>query len=347
MNLYDAHNNWAVRPADERFPSLSALRNFLVARNVDSSDQVRDIRSSEFHCTNNNLGIFVDGTSATFTNWGFGQVSSALKVPRTFVGSLSPEVAATCLNDVVARNNGLTGPKNLLFRSDKIASVMGPNYGRVWDISVLDEIIESTKESPWHVPPARNSMGSDCSGLYASDRDMFVFMVNEDEKIEVGNALLSKGFFIWNSEVGDRSLGITTFLYNYVCGNHIVWGAEEVNELRIVHRRNAQERFSHEFLVALRQYTENKQLTDRIKDFVYATQKDRLLEGPEDLLNESLTKIFSESELKGAWNYSIDEGDDPQTKWGLVQGLTAFARQKTYAADRVDLERRAGALLVA
>ena len=31
-NLYDAHRQWALRPPDERFPSLEALRNFTEIR---------------------------------------------------------------------------------------------------------------------------------------------------------------------------------------------------------------------------------------------------------------------------------------------------------------------------
>ena len=36
------------------------------------------------------------------------------------------------------------------------------------------------------------------------------------------------GFFIWNSEVGRRSLGIQTFWFEALCANHVVWDAVEV-----------------------------------------------------------------------------------------------------------------------
>ena len=77
------------------------------------------------------------------------------------------------------------------------------------------------------------------AGLYASDRDVFMFLIDEDHPIEVRNERLSRGLFIWNSEVGKSSFGLTTFLYRYVCGNHIVWGAENVKEIRIRHSLNA------------------------------------------------------------------------------------------------------------
>jgi hypothetical protein len=86
------------------------------------------------------------------------------------------------------------------------------------------------------------------AGLYASDRDMFVFMVNERNPIEDGRGnRLSRGFFCWNSEVGDKSFGLMMFLYAHVCGNHIVWGADDVREVRIRHVGSANRRAWWEF----------------------------------------------------------------------------------------------------
>ncbi len=40
--------------------------------------------------------------------------------------------------------------------------------------------------------------------------------------------------------------------------------------------------------------------------------------------------------------YGIAEGNDVTTVWGMVQGLTAYARSSPYTSWRVNLERRAG-----
>ncbi len=50
--------------------------------------------------------------------------------------------------------------------------------------------------------------------LYASDRDMFVFLADEDRRIEVAGRSLARGFFVWNSEVGDKTLGAGFFLFD-------------------------------------------------------------------------------------------------------------------------------------
>src|SRR5205085_2211526 len=74
--------------------------------------------------------------------------------------------------------------------------------------------------------------------LFASDRDMFVFLADEDRRIEVpgrrngSGGSMARGFFVWNSEVGDKTLGLGFFLFDYVCCNRIVWGADQYTESR-------------------------------------------------------------------------------------------------------------------
>ena len=70
----------------------------------------------------------------------------------------------------------------------------------------------------------------DNTTLFASDRDMFVFLADEDNRIENPNrragrfGSFARGFFVWNSEVGKTTLGAGFFLFDYVCCNRIVWG---------------------------------------------------------------------------------------------------------------------------
>ncbi|GEM_PF-1000727 len=51
-------------------------------------------------------------------------------------------------------------------------------------------------------------------------------------------------------------------------GNHIVWGAEQVEELRIVHRKWAPERFSEQAMPMLNRFVESRGNNDRITDTV-------------------------------------------------------------------------------
>jgi hypothetical protein len=54
---------------------------------------------------------------------------------------------------------------------------------------------------------------------------------------------------------------------------------------------------------------------------------------------------FTKGEIETAWGYAASEGEDMRTTWGIVQGLTAYARNLPHIDKRMNLERRAGALL--
>lgn len=225
-NLYDAHHQWVTRPADERFASLDDLHDFVFNRRKGSSEERRNLKHIDVKLSpDGNLGVNGESPLAHFSNWSFGQLARAVGAPASYLRSLSPEMARDCLRYGL---NKADGDSKLLIRESangsgqpQAAAFTGPTYGRIWDTDVLSSLIEAVKDSGWRVPPARDNNESDNAGLYASDRDMFVFMVNDESPVEVGNARLGRGFFCWNSETGSCTFGLTTFLYNYVCGNHV------------------------------------------------------------------------------------------------------------------------------
>src|ERR1700732_5280902 len=85
--------------------------------------------------------------------------------------------------------------------------------------------------SPDFGPPQKAAFGgkndSGGTGLYAGEQDMFVFLIDPTGWAEIEGQAFAPGFFVWNSEVGKRSLGIQTFWFQAVCQNHIVWDAVE------------------------------------------------------------------------------------------------------------------------
>src|SRR4030095_12104206 len=63
------------------------------------------------------------------------------------------------------------------------------------------------------------------AGLYASDRDVFMFMIDGGSLLDAGpRAKLNRGFIVKNSEVGAGKMDLWTFIFNTVCGNNIIWG---------------------------------------------------------------------------------------------------------------------------
>ena len=57
---------------------------------------------------------------------------------------------------------------------------------------------------------------------------MFAFLIDDSAWVEIGGEQFAPGFFVWNSEVGRRTIGVETFWFQHVCANHVVWDAIEV-----------------------------------------------------------------------------------------------------------------------
>lgn len=349
--LVDAHKQWAKRPPDERFKTLDSLLEFTGKRKQRALEEVHNLRELRLHATHGG-GMFLNGhiPHAALTNWSFSQLCQAVKAPAGYLRSLSANMAVQCLEYGMGKNGG---EAKLLVRkvgaSDHDESGLGnclaaftsPTYGRIWDHDVVSELLEAVRGTNWHPPESK----SGSAGLYTSDRDMFVFLINDENPIEVGNARLGKGFFLWNSETGSATFGLTTFLYNYICGNHIVWGAEEVRELKIVHRTRALSRFYSEAIPVLNRFVENSNLDDRIKLTIERAMEDRIGDTLEEVSVSMKQLPFTRSEIAAAWNTGLAENENVATRWGLMQGITAYARRLPFADKRVSLERRAGTLL--
>jgi hypothetical protein len=349
-NLYEAHRQWASRPSDQRFHDLNALYNFTLARRATSTDRNVQIRELKVVALDSeDLAINSQIPKSTLTHWSFSQICSQTRTPAGYLRSLPAELAKECLQKSILRTGGNC---KLLLTADgaddghrTIGAITGPAYGRIWDADVVENLRKAVEGTTWHVPPARPAFGSDFSGLYASDRDMFAFLVNDEKPIEVGNARLGRGFFLWNSEVGSATLGLTTFLYNYVCGNHIVWDAEQVRDLRIIHRKSAPERFSEQAMPMLNRFVESRGNIASITDTVASAMKTPIGQTLEETQKWFKSKAFSQREVVAAWSTGIQEGEDVTTLWGMLQGFTAQARQYAHVDARVNLEWRAGQLL--
>ena len=349
-NLYDAHKQWASRPPDERFGNLESLLDFTGARKSGSNEEIRPLKGLRLYATHGGA-LTLNGSlqPSLLTNWAFSQLCQQISAPAGYLRTLPSEMAAQCLeyginlrgddSKILIRRNDAAQenkPQNM------IAAFTSPGYGRIWDYDAVEAILEAIEGSQWHTPPSKSEFNS---GIYASDRDMFVFLVSDENPVEVGNTKLARGFFCWNSETGSATFGLTTFLYSYICGNHIVWGAEQIEEFRIVHRNKALNRFYAEAIPFMNRFVDNRRLNETIKDTVAKAMESQI----GDSIDESFSRLkpfnFTKSEVERAWEYGIAEGEDVRTTWGLVQGLTAYARNMPHIDKRVNLERKAGTLL--
>lgn len=147
----------------------------------------------------------------------------------------------------------------------ELRAVTGPDYGRIWDHELVAAVMKTagngTGDTMWKVPGVLDwatmmhnpfvDITKDTTTLYASDRDVFLFLVDDTHPIEAGRPpngepdLYFRGFYCWNSEVGSKPLGIASFYLRAVHEPQPL-GAWKVSRKHIRHSKFAAQRFAHE-----------------------------------------------------------------------------------------------------
>jgi len=382
-NLYAASNQWATRPADERFWDLQGMYDQCHEYYKNRIEQTMMLRELRFEAdASNELYVNAKGGSMSMTNWGFKQLCGEFGAPAGYLSGLPSVLTSSVLNHHLDNHRSVNpvtvvGLKNN--GHEKFRFFNTPTYTRIWNYQIVQQLMEvCRKDAGWRVPPARPAMnggptriatktdvlrGRDNglsikigdhigpAGLYASDHDMFAFLVNEEHRIPDGtDAGLARGIFISNYEVPGYAFKVWRFLYRYVCGNHIVWGAENVATFRIIHVnvsfQLAWEAMSRELQGWLdRSSKEDETKIKRLQTYKLG-----------DDLEEVCDKIYAfrfgitRKQLELAYvkvqTETFDQDGDPCTPWGMVNGLTRLSQESPYADERTKLETAVGRLMM-
>jgi len=187
----------------------------------------------------------------------------------------------------------------------------------------------------------------DTTTLYASDRDVFLFLVDNTHPIEADAWRTDpyfRGFYCWNSEVGSKTLGIASFYLRAVCMNRNLWGVENFEEITIRHSKFAAQRFAHEAAPALTSFA-NSSPAPFIAG-IKAARERIVARSDEDRESFLRKRGFSKSETaKIIETVLSEEHRKPESIFDFVQGITALARTKTHQDARLELEGKARKLL--
>jgi len=163
--------------------------------------------------------------------------------------------------------------------------------------------------------------------------------------------MLGRGFFLWNSEVGAKSFGLSTFLYDAICGNHIVWGAKDVKEIKIRHIGDANDRAFNSLRMDLVEYANSSTSDDAAKirkarSYVLGGSKDQVLEALIGIVAQKRIQL-AQGQLDAAYDIAerTPRYGSPRNMWGMVNGLTELSQKSEYADRRVTIDRAAGKLM--
>lgn len=291
--IMDASMNWMRRPADERFLSLDAMFEHAKRQSDASREQVMAVSNVEFItppmqtrddfnklAVGLNVGNGFEGFN--FSHWSFGQIAAlAGNAPASYLRTLPSPIVADALKYGLLNNR--SNPEAKFYTSGKtLLSATGPLYGRIPNYQIVEAIRALagdgvSDDAAWRVPGKMSwanmmydpfhPVTSDTTTLFMSDRDMFVFLTDPHRPIVVGKTrdgqddVMYRGFIVSQSEVGKSSLWVKAFLFRGVCENRIIWGADNIETVRIAHTKTAPERWLRQVEPALVEYAKSSEAT--------------------------------------------------------------------------------------
>ncbi|EXL02364.1 MULTISPECIES: hypothetical protein [Brucella] len=363
-------SEWFSRPDDERFLSLTELYDAVKTRADRATARTIESRAVRVDASRDNaerLSLIVPGQDEPIapTHWSFGQLCSLVGAPATYMRQLPAPLAGINLQ------HGLLSHRAELVKTletedgrFELRAVTGPDYGRIWDHELVAAVMKiagnGVGDTMWKVPGTLDwatmihnpfvDVTKDNTTLYASDRDVFLFLVDDTHPIEAGRLpngepdLYFRGFYCWNSEVGSKTLGIASFYLRAVCMNRNLWGVENFEEITIRHSKFAAQRFAHEAAPALRSFA-NSSPAPFIAG-IKAARERIVAHNDEDRESFLRRRGFSKAETgKIIETVLQEEGRPPESIFDFVQGMTAHARTKTNQDTRLELEGKAKTLL--
>lgn len=384
MELFKAHNQWSNRPADERFWDLNEMletAKVVKRQAVEKSATIANLRVEA------NAGDLVligkSGVQAQISNYAFGQLSSRVGAPASYLRELPATLAAQNLNHglkTLGEDKDATDAK-LLFNvngSVVLRAATTMRYGRIWTSDMLEKILENLP-SNWKTPRAwpvgisgertRAATADDVmdgsiiklgdtiapAGAYLSDRDMFIFLIDTESEIRTGTKMpLHRGLMFWNSEVGAKSFGGMAFEFGTCCGNHRILGAQNVLEFNHRHIGDVSGNLARSFEMTFKSLS-NDSVSDREakiaaeRRLILGANKEEVLDAVLAYAKKSKIDRINNKLLDAAYDKAVEHQDwygDPNSLYGITNGITEVAQVVTqHADDRHDIDMAAGKLL--
>ena len=363
-------SEWFSRPDDERYLNLTDLYDAVRRRAERAQARTVESRAVRVEAARDNaerLALLVPGRSEPVapTHWSFGQLCSLVGAPTSYMRQLPAPLAGINLQ------HGLLSHRAELVKTleaddgrIELRAVTGPDYGRIWDHELVAAVMKiagnGVGDTRWKVPGVLDwatmthnpfvDVTKDTTTLYASDRDVFLFLVDDTNPIEAGRLsdgspdLYFRGFYCWNSEVGSKTLGIASFYLRAVCMNRNLWGVENFEQITIRHSKFAAQRFAHEATPALTSFA-NSSPAPFIAGIKSARER-IVARNDEDRDGFLRKRGFSKSETAKIIETVLqEEGRPPESVFDFVQGITALARGKAHQDARLELEGKAKRLM--
>ena len=335
VNLMKANRELYRRQPDECYESFAELQEYCYSQRESSAEHWCKPQAVIPIAKQDSVAIQLEiGEEFELNDHSFRQLSRLCGVSADTLNRLSPQTAATAIEETLPSADR---PIQFLSGQPSMRSIHGINYTRLWNSELLDVVGEYGSE----FQPPKKALDGHGTGLYAGEQDMFAFLIDDKAWVEVGENKFAPGFFVWNSEVGCRSLGIQTFWYQHICGNHIVWDCIDVNEFTRKHTSSVRDGLG-EIKRMIESLVDVK--TQRLEQF-----EAKIKQAQQDMLGsdaDEVTKLLRKhgipmSMIKNATK--VVGGNHSAFAW--VDALTRASGRIEFAGARSALDQKIGSLL--
>jgi hypothetical protein len=336
-NLTRANRELFARSPDETFPDLDALARHCAGQRDAGRDRWQLPGSVRAAAADGGLGLALgDDEPLALNDWSFGQLCRLAGVHKDTLNRLSPDTAARALADTLPAKGR---PVQALTEGGRVQSLHGTAYTRLWNADLLAAVRDA---ATGFAPPPEAVNGG--TGLYCGEQDLFCFLIDPAGWVEVEGEAFAPGFFVWNSEVGRRTLGVQTFWFQQICQNHIVWDAVHVAEAAWRHTAQVGEALDG----VRRMVGDLARRRDERRDTFAAVLKRAMTEAAGADADDALKLLAREGVPQLLGRKAVElvrEGGRRFTAFALVDALTSLTRDIPYAGDRAAADVRASSLL--
>jgi hypothetical protein len=354
-NISTAQTEYYRRPADERMPDLQGLLAAATERKATSREinyNAKDLRVVPVDDAKiGRIQLASPKGAAELTPWSHAQLCRFVGAPAAYIRTLPADIAADALNHGLQTTSVGTTANILAQAKDgqvTARSVLTETYGRLWEADLYRPIADTFGSKGWTTPPTWDGKPA---GAYMSDRDSFLIVVDggsivTDPSLRSGqDGRMFRGLMIRNSEVGLCAVSIERVLFEFICGNHMLWGAVIDRSYR---RRHVGTRVLRDVLreigTTARQWIDRPASADEA--LIRSLMDLEVAQTREAVIDELRAMGASLSDAQAAYATCEQQFDaSPRSFWGLSQGLTKASQETGYQDERLSLDVLAAKLL--
>lgn len=351
MSTIDTMAKHATRPADETHWDWQSAESRALREEQSSVTWDVVLEPDAVAVTPDGV-ITLDGIHVGYD--GFGAVCDAAGAPRGYLANLPVDTAVACLKHGLAGRDPLA--KVAYSIDGDMLALTSQRYSREGSVSNLGLVQALHNMAETHdLSAASHFRTASASGTgrshplgYLGLGTMAFCLVDYNRPVTFNKRELLRGIICENNMLGSGAARVTTFLFDYVCANFLIWGAEILSEQRVAHIGNASARYraildatGASLSLPATSMVETLRSSERILGVDRAAVQQAIYALRNPLLGKKLVgQAYDRAEQSGGYG-------DPRSAWGIVGGLTELSQEVcTHAADRLALDRAAGSLLV-